>query len=198
MKKLKTILCVLLSSMFLLFAGACMPETYKDTTSNEFIDFEVLAYSTACVGEDSSVKIKYSVTIKKEFLLFSAQTINVEDCIFPIALNDKYDKEYYMEDYKYDTWEGREYRLVSSAKREAFGQAITQIKCEEGSKYGLTTSMKRSYNKADFDKVEKGKYRVYLVIKSLFTESPYVDGEFNTEIQAQNYLIPTDIVLDMQ
>ena len=194
MKILKKILCVLLSSMFLLFAGACMPETYKDTTSNEFIDFEVLAYSTACVGEDSSVKAKYTITVKKEFWLFSSQWKEVENMIYLIALNDKYDEEYYKQLSNINLLLNNS--LHSSADRYDFGESIRLIHCEKGSEYGKTTFMRRSYGKTVV--ADKGKYRLYLLVGGLYLKNPYASGEFNTEIQAQNYLIPTDIVLDMQ
>ena len=188
MKILKKVLCLLLSGMFLLFAGACNSKTYEDTISNEFIDFKVNVNKTACFGEEKSVEIDYEITVKKEFWLYSGITFEPKDLIYVVCLNDKYDQAYYTENLK------TENLLYSSAFEKNGNAVLSQLKCEVGDIFGDISYHQRL--KSTGDVVERGKYRVYLCISSLYLEQPLVNGVLNGN--GQEFLIPTDIVLNMQ
>ena len=197
MKKLKTILCVLLSGMFLLFVGACMPKIYTDTTSNEFVNITLYVNKTTCKGPDDSVKIRCNVTVKKEFWIWT-ENDRPEDYIRIIAFNDKNDQEYYMSQFK--IWNPEDFLFNPNSFIQANEGFLPYIvHCKKGRRMKDTASsfMRRRDNGDRV--VSTGKYRLYLKLPAIYLENPLDEnGNFKKGVTKQNFLIPTDIVLDMQ
>ena len=197
MKTFKKVLCILLSSIFLLFAGGC--QVYKDNKSNEFISFKITTDKTACSDEDEWVNIEYEITVKKDFWIYCSYTQPVEKFIYPIAVNDKYDESYYRDQFNSRTGIDTEHCLKNTHLESGVSEAIMSLHCKKGKRYGTELSVRRSYNNVRIDKVEKGNYRIYLVVYCFYPENPFDEkGERIESVKGINYLIPTDIVLNMQ
>ena len=208
MKKLKTILCVLLSSMFLLFAGACnntydngASQYYEDTTSNEFVNFSIYTDKTVGYGDKALVKIQYCIEVKKDFTLKSAYAKEVTDLIFVVGLNDKHDTEYYKQNPLVVDGIERDNILNGVGLLTTGGGMSVEFDCKVGDTYTRTFYMQRYHVKNEIISAvaSAGKYRLHLEIHSLSTRAVIVDGEVQEEARKGEYfLIPTDIVLDMQ
>ena len=195
MKILKKVLCLLLSSMFLLFAGACDSKTYEDTTSNEFVSFKVTVDKTTSKGPEDFVKVEWEITFKKDFWIL-AKSYEIEDYLRVLAFNDKHDQEYYMSNFQH--WD--------------FGDVLNNtnppiIDYDEFMSYTYVAPCVKGdthYDKlliSDYYPIRecpKGKYRLYLVIPDLYLEYPKtLNGEWKEGVTSQDFLIPTDIVLNM-
>ena len=203
MKRLKTMLCITLSLFFTIFSASCNKDpgeaqTYTSDVVNESINIQISTEKTNCYDEDEWVNVAYEITVKKDFWL-KCSFGDVEDFIYPVALNDKYDEAYYREQFNSKTGIDIEYRLNNTQEHAGVSEAICLIHCKKDETFGGQLSVRRTYNSTRNSKAEKGKYRIYLTVGCFYSERPLDEkGERIESVKGTKYLIPTDIVLNMQ
>ena len=202
MKTLKKVLCILLSSMILLFAGACNQgnnagagasqekdpgeKQYFLSTKDENVDIEVTTDKTNAYGEQDTIKVTVTMTVKKKFGPVGGRGWSYEEFLYSVAYStdpvfpSKYFSPFSLEDYGNSSDVLMAYPYYS---RSGTQQAPWLPIFEEGLVVTRTFEYRRQIGK-DVKINPKGEYRIYFYMR---------------DIADIFYLfIPTDIVLNMQ
>ena len=196
MKILKKVLTILLSGMFLLFAGACNQRNNQEkdpgekqyflSTEDEYVDIEVTTDKTNAYGEHDTIKVTVTMTVKKEFGPVGGHGWSYEKFLYSVGYStnpvDRFKTCHPI--YILDDEDLPDVLSASPCYSASGGQGAPWLPIfEEGLVVTRTFEYRRQMNK--FEKINpKGEYRIYFGIVNI-SEIGYI-------------FIPTDIVLNMQ